>query len=383
MITRSAQRQAHKKTSETILRLDAETARNIPQYVLSDMKIYQHLLEDRTYYETSNELIDLLETTEKTPENTRLIQRCRTIHQQLELIEQDRLHSFPDSRGVVPPAIRQKIMQMMMELIRDKNSPAAKHYFRTQHRVYRTSIPEGESDLDQYEPASFIWDGQNRLCYLNEHKQKTDVTMTDSIRRKLHGITEKPNSDKHHISPNDVYELMTRPRLFYYYCNIPIGLDLRWFDYTYYIPLKFDRSQGLHTGTAQEMTREIHEQKLSVSKLLFKLGEMLILMVIPLILTSVGIVIPYPALLGHLGATIVEWILMVWNIQFTFEYLRYTLLMNELAHPELNHLDKMMVGLNEDVKKLADLEQGITMEGNTDEPQSAAKTPDSFLPYLK
>jgi len=341
-----------------MIRLDPESARRIPELLLSDMKIYRHLLEDRTYFETSNELVDLLETTEKTPENTRLIERCRTIHEHLELIAKDRLHAFPESRGVVPPEKRQKIMQMMMDVIRDKNSPEAKHYFRKHHRVYQAEFDPKQ--LDNYESASFVWDGGEKLCYLDEQKNKVDVEMTDSIRRKLSGITANPDLNAQIISANDVYELMTRPRLFYYYCGIPVGLDLRWFDFTYYIPLKFDRSKGLHTGTAQEMLRDIHEQKLSVNNLLYKLGEMLILMVIPLILASFGIVIPYPVLLGKLGATILGWVFLVWNIEFTFNYIRFTLLMNDLAHPELNQLDKMLQDLNEDLEKMPSLEDGIS-----------------------
>lgn len=350
-----AQLQKNLGSEGAIICLDPESARQIPQLLLSDMTIYNHLLEDRTYFETSNELVDLLETTKKTPENSRMLERCRTIHEHLELIAKDRLRSFPKSRGVVPPAKRQKIMQMMMEVIRDKNSPEAKHYFRKDHSVYK-----GEFDiaqLDTYEPASFVWDGGEKLCYLDEQKNKVDVEMTDSIRRKLRKITENPDSKAHLISANDVYELMTRPRLFYYYCGVPIGLDLRWFDYTYYIPLKLDRSKGLHTGTAQEMLRDIHAQKLSVNNLLYKLGETIIVMVIPLVLTAVlaahGIVIPYTALLGKLGATIFEWVMLVWNVEFTFNYLRYTLLMNDLAHPELNHLDKMLQDLNADVEQMS------------------------------
>lgn len=358
-----AQRQKDLGSEGVVICLDSESARKIPELLLSDMKIYRHLLEDRTYFETSNELVDLLETMEKTPENTRLIERCRNIHEHLELIAKDRLHSFPDSRGVVPPAKRQKIMQMMMDVIRDKNSPEAKHYFRKHHRVYQTELDPNQ--WDNYEPASFVWDGGDKLCYLDEKKNKVDVEMTDSIRRKLLGITANPDPNAQIISANDVYELMTRPRLFYYYCGVPVGLDLRWFDFTYYIPLKFDRSKGLHTGTAQEMLRDIHAHKLSVYNLLYKLGEMLLLMVIPLILASFGIAIPYPALLGKLGATIVEWIFLVWNIEFTFNYIRFTLLMNELAHPELNQLDKMLQDLNAEVEEISALDSGISDEGDS------------------
>jgi hypothetical protein len=368
-------------TKEMVLRLDEETARNIPKLVLSDMKIYQHLLEDRTYYETSNELTHLLETTEITSANKHLIQRCRTIHRQLELIEQDRLHAFPDSRGVVPPAKRQKIMQMMMDVIRDKDAPEARHYFRTAHRVYE-EFQIG--NLDKYEPSSFIWDGKNTVFYLDEHKNKIEVPMTNSIQRKLAKIMSNPNPAEQMISANDVYELMTRPRLFYYYCGIPICLDLRWLDFSQYVPLKWDRSQGLHTGTAAEMLRDIHEQKLSISNLLYKFGEVLILLVIPLILAAFGFVIPFPTLIGTLGAAIVNWVLMIWNIEYTFNYLRFTLTMNDLVQPELNQLDTMLQDLNEDVKKLTTLKQDIPVDGQDGLTEMDASTsPYSYLSYLR
>lgn len=355
---------AQKIQGNTVLRLSPEAARNIPQLLLTDMEMYEYLITDRTYYETSNELTDVLENTEQTPENKRLIQRCRDIHSHLYLIEQDRLRAFPKSRGVVPPHIRQKMMQMMTSLVLDKNSPEARHYFRTEHRVYQADFQE--ENLDQYAPASFVWDdGQDKLYYLDEYKKKTEVTMTDSIRRKLTKVMAQPHAAQQVISANDVYELMTRPRLFYYYCGFPIGLDLRWFDFTYYIPLKFDRSKGLHTGTAQEMTREIHEQKLSVMNLLYKLGEAIIMLVIPLILASLGIDIPWEEFLGALQVTIIYWVLMVWNIEYTFDYLRFSFLMNDLTHPELNQLDKMLQELDEDVKNLPSLEYpGSGLENN-------------------
>ena len=355
----------HLGSEGAIISLDGESARRIPELLLSDMKIYNHLLEDRTYFETSNELVNLIETTKRTPENTRLLERCQTIHTHLELIAKDRLRSFPKSRGIVPPAKRQKIMQMMMEVIRDKNSPEATHYFRNDHTVYKEVFDPNQ--LDQYEPASFVWDGGSQLCYLDEQKKKVDVEMTDSIRRKLQKITNNPDPKAHVISANDVYDLMTRPRLFYYYCGVPIGLDFRWFDYTYYIPLKFDRSKGLHTGTAQEMIRDIHEQKLAVMNLLYKLGEMIVLMVVPVVLAAFGIAIPYHLLLGKLGAIIVEWIMIVWNVEFTFNYLRYTLLMNDLAHPELNQLDSMIKELNADVEKMSSWGAGFDPDAESND----------------
>lgn len=346
--------QAQKIKGNTVLRLSPEAARNIPQLLLTDMEMYEHLVTDRAYYETSNELTDVLENTERTPENRRLIQRCRDIHNHLYLIEQDRLHAFPKSRGIVPPHLRKKMMQMMTTLVLDKNSPEARHYFRTEHRVYQADFQEDY--LDQYEPGSFVWDdAQDKLYYLDENKKKIEVTMTDSIRRKLTKIMAQPPNQQV-ISANDVYELMTRPRLFYYYCGFPVGLDIRWFDFTYYIPLKFDRSKGLHTGTAQEMTREIHEQKLSVMNLLYKLGEVIIMLVVPMVLASFGIDIPWEAFLGTLASTIIYWCFMVWNIEYTFNYLRFSLLMNDLAHPELNQLDKMLQELDNDVKNLPSLE---------------------------
>lgn len=342
---------AQKMQENKVLRLSPDAARNIPDLLLENMEMYEYLIKDRTYYETSNELTDVLENTPQTAENKRLIQRCRDIHKQLNLIEQDRLHAFPKSRGIVPPHLRKKMMQMMTALVLDKNSPEARHYFRTHHRVYQADFQEDH--LDQYEESSFVWDDvQDKLYYLDENKKKTEVAMTDSIRRKLTKIMAQPQANQQIISANDVFELMTRPRLFYYYCGFPVGLDLRWLDYSTCIPLKFDRSKGLHTGTAQEMTRIIHEQKLSVMQLLYKLGEFIIMLVIPLVLAAFGIDVPWDELLGELGATIVYWAFMVWNVEYTFKYLRFTLLMNDLAHPELNQLDQLIKDLDEDVKNL-------------------------------
>jgi hypothetical protein len=347
-------------SEDVVICLSSESARKIPELVLSDMKIYRHLMEDRTYFETSNELIDLLENTEKTEENTRMIERCRTIHEHLELIARDRLRAFPDSRGVVPPAKRQQIMQMMMEMVRDKNSPEAKHYFRTHHQVYKANFDADQ--LDQYEPSSFVWDGEDNLCYLDEEKNKVDVPMTDSIRRKLRAITNNPDPKEQKISADDVYQLMTRPKLFYYYCGVPIGFDLRWFDFSYYIPLKLDWSKGLHTGTAQEMLHDIHAQKLSVTNLLYAFSRVLLLLVIPVILASFGFAIPYPELIGQFASSILQVILLVWNIEFTFNYLRFTLLMNDLAHPELNQLDKMLKDLNTDYEQLSQSDYSMPHE---------------------
>lgn len=363
---------------DAILTLEPDIAKRIPELMLSDMKIYQHFISDWTYYETSNELIDVLENTEKTRDNKRMIERCHTIHQQLDLIEQDRLRAFPDSRGIVPPDKRQEIMRMMIALVKDKNSPEAQHYFRTKHRIYHTALQETDP-LDGYEPSSFVWDEAETLWYLDEHRHKKSVLMTDSIRRKLKDIAAKAGQDEQYISANDVFELMTRPRLFYYYCNIPVCLDLRWFDYTYVIPLKFDRSKGLHTGTAQEMLRAIHEYKLSVSALLYKLGEMLIMGVIPFILAHFGIIVfPY-YLFSQIQAAIIFWVFMVWNVRYTYEYMRFTLLMNDLVHPELNQLDKMLQELNQEVSKLHNLEQEIEPE---DSDETDLTSPAAYLSYL-
>ncbi len=364
-----------------MLRLDPDAAKHIPQLALSDMDIYQHLTDDWIYYETSNRLIDLLENTEKTPENKHMIQRCYTIHQQLNLIEKDRLHAFPESRGVVPPEKRQEIMQMMIALVKDKNSPEARHYFRDRHRIYHAVLQEDQ--LDEYEPSSFIWDEQDTLYYLDDKKNKVVVPMTDSIRRKLQSIADQTDLNEQSISANDVYELMTRPRLFYYYRSIPVWLDFRWLDFTYYVPLKFDRSKGLHTGTAQELLRGIHEYKLSISALLFKLGEMLMMVVIPLILAAHGIDFPYEEVLGKLGATIVAWVFLVWDIEFTYHYLKYTLLMNDLVHPELNQLDKMLQDLNNDVSKLSSLEQGLLYEDGSSEMHEDLPLASDYLSYLR
>lgn len=367
---------AQKMKNNTVLRLNPNDARQIPELVLKDIEMYKYLLTDRAYYETSNELTDVLENTKQTPENARLIQRCRDIHSHLYVIEQDRLHAFPKSRGVVPPHLRQKMMQMMTALVLDKHSPEARYYFLTEHPIYQGDFQEDH--LDDYEPGSFLWDGQESLYYLDENKKKIEVTMTDSIRRKLTKITTQ-SERPHVILANDVYELMTRPRLFYYYCGFPIGLDLRWLDFSSIIPLQFDRSQGLHTGTAQEMTRVIHEQKLSVMQLLYKLGEVIVLLVVPLILAHFGIDIPWD-MLGDLAATIIGWVLLIWNIEYTFNYLRFSLTMNDLAQPELNQLDKMLQELNNDLKNLPSLEYLNADKEETEHSEKDRLLPDFKLP---
>ncbi|MCX7090596.1 MAG: hypothetical protein NTU48_03995 [Legionellales bacterium] len=376
---RHAQRRNIIDSDSAMLRLAPDVAKRIPELVLSDMPIYQHFTSDWTYYETSNELMDVLENTEKTRDNKRMIARCHTIHQQLNLIEQDRLKVFPDSRGIVPPDKRQEIMRMMIALVKDKNSAEAQHYFRTKHRVYHVAL-QADQSLDEYEPSSFVWDDHQTLWYLDEHRHKKEVLMTDSIRRKLQDIAAKAGENAQYISANDVFELMTRPRLFYYYCNIPVCLDLRWFDYSYFIPLQFDRSKGLHTGTAQEMLRAIHEHKLSASVLLYKFGEVLIMEVIPIILAQLGIMdFPY-YLFSKIESAIIFWVFLVWNVQYTYEYIRFTLLMNDLVHPELNQLDNMLQELNNDVSKLHDLEQGLVPE---DSGVDDLPSPVAYLSYLK
>lgn len=376
-----AQRKMITDENHARLLFTAHEAKQIPKLVLSDMSIYEHVMDDWTYYATSNQLIHLLETIEKTPENSRLIERCYTIHRQLNLIEQDRLRAFPASRGIVPPAKRQEIMQMMIALLQDKTSPQARHYFRTQHRVYHAVLQD--DGLDAYEPASFIWDDHETLWYLDEHKCKQSVIMTDSIRRKLQAIAaQSTEGAAQYISGTDVYNLMTKPRLFYYYRSIPIGLDLRWLDFSYYVPLNFDRSQGLHTGTAHELLLSIHEYKLSISGLLYKFGEILIMEVIPLILAACGIDFPYQVL-GKIGEAIVTWVILLWNIQFTYEYLKYTLLMNDLVHPELNQLDKMLQDLNHDVQAMITLEQDMVEEDTLVEADlNTLPSPSAYLSYL-
>lgn len=94
---------------QPLLRLSEDAAKNIPNLLLSSTKIYQHFTEDWTYNDTSNALTDLLENTKVTSENTHLLERCRSIHKHLDLIERDRWGAFPASRGVVPPEKRKKI----------------------------------------------------------------------------------------------------------------------------------------------------------------------------------------------------------------------------------------------------------------------------------
>lgn len=376
-----AQRIKADDQDKVTIRLSPEQAKNIPKMLLSNMSIYEHIIEDWIYYETSNALIELLENTKKTRENQRLIERCRTIHRQLELIEQDRLHAFPNSRGVVPPALRLKMMQMMMTLVTDKNSPEARHYFRSEHFIYRGSFQS--DNVDDYEPASFIWDdSQDKIVYLDEHKKKVDVPMTDSLRRKLHTLAKRAKSTKFSISVDAVYDLMTRPRLFYYYHGVPISFDFSWLDFTYYVPYRMDRSKGLHTGTAQEMTREIHDCKLSLSSLLYKFGEVMIMLVIPLICAANGIDFPYEAVFGKLGEVIIAWIFFVWNIEFTYQYIKYTLLMNELAHPELNELDKMLQDLNQEVSNFSYANQSRFGDDGSDSHVDEPVSPYAYLSYL-
>lgn len=376
-----AQRIRADEQDKVVIRLSPEQAKNIPKMLLSDMSIYKHIIEDWDYYETSNALIDLLDKTKKTPENKRLIERCHTIHEQLELIEQDRLHAFPNSRGVVPPALRLKMMQMMMKLVVDKDSPEARHYFRSKHLIYRGSLQS--ENVDDFEPASFIWDDkQDKIIYLDEHKKKVDVSMTDSLRRKLHTLARRARSPQFSISADDVYDLMTRPRLFYYYYGVPISFDFSWLDFTYYVPYQLDRSKGLHTGTAQEMTREIHEYKLSLMSLLYKFGEVMIMLVIPLICVANGISFPYEVVFGKLGEVIIGWIFFVWNIEFTYQYIKYTLLMNDLAHPELNQLDTMLQDLNQEVSNSSYANQSRFRDDGSDSHVDEPLSPYAYLSYL-
>ena len=377
----------------TQIEFDPESARRIPEFVLSDMSIYRHLLEDRTYFETSNQLTELLKNTEETDENKVLIQCCKNIHEHLELIARDRIGAFPESRGVVPPAQRQKIMEMMMNLVKatdlnksEKTKEAeakAKHYFRTHHRIYQGDFTE--PPLAIYEDNSFVWDkntNPNKLYYLREGGIKEEVAMTDSIQLKLKHCTRSADSSEHLISVNDVYHLMTQPGLFYLYRGILPLPQLRWLDFSYYIPFKFDRSKGLHTGTAHEMLQVIHEQKLSVYNLLYRIGEVLVLLAVPMILAAHGIVVPYNEILGVLTASILEWVFLVWNIKFAFEYAYLIFLMNDLVHPELNQLDKMLKDLNEQFERCPVLgeNQANQTEGTLDFEQLEAAICQEFPP---
>ena len=102
--------------------------------------------------------------------------------------------------------------------------------------------------------------------------------------------------------------------------------------------------------------------------------------VIPFILAHFGIIVfPY-YLFSKIEAAIISWVLLVWNVQYTYEYIRFTLLMNDLVHPELNQLDKMLQELNDDVSKLHDLDQGLVHEESD---ETDLTSPSAYLSFQR
>ncbi|MCR9192313.1 MAG: hypothetical protein NXI01_06585 [Gammaproteobacteria bacterium] len=354
----------HNNPQKCAMELSKDAAKKIPELLLSDIKPYRHMFEDWSYHEASNGLTHALETMTITRENDLFRQRCTQIHALLNVIGNDVYGAFPKSRGVVPPAKRQKIIEMLAAQAENPASPEAKHYLRTKHRVYHEKFLE--RNISRYEPGSFVWDNDDKIVhYIDENRKSIDVPMTSSIRKKFQvNEIEAGVGAATHISTRDVYNLMTRPGFFSFVFESSL----------YYTPWRPDRSKDFHTGTAQEMLYEIHDMKLSTRAILCHIGKIVMFAVVPTVISFFGLTLPLLAFLGieHIYFQIYQWAALVWNLDFTFRCLKAAVLKNDLVSPELTQLDQLLGELHSDVPTLQHPPQPVVLDERHDPRETEA-----------
>ena len=321
--------------------LTPDIAKKVVNVMISPLPLGENLVEDWTYMEAFAALTHTLKTTAVTSDNQHLIERCLTIQNMLRHFTDNFDCYFPKTRGIVPYDKRIQVLKMMNDIVAHPESSQAKHYFRNRHRVYKESFEIGKAA--EYEPSSFVWSKQS-LHYIRMDGFAEAVPMTTAMQKAL---------DSDYISAEEVYHLMTRPRVFQYFYGIPVGLNCQAFEFKYCIPVGFDRSQGLHTGTAQEMMLEIRDIHLSLKTLCLKLFEFFLFFVVPIILQGFGIAIPLAWLgLTALEVSIVNWCTLIWTAASFYSLLAWIGVSNLLVRPEFNALDKALNELSENLNKL-------------------------------
>ncbi len=308
-----------------------DTAKKVVDLMVSPLPLGENLVEDWTYNEAFDALTNTIKTAEVSLDNEQLIKRCRKIQDLLRDFGDNFDCYFPKTRGIVPYDKRINVLKMLNDILARPDSPEAKHYFRNRHRVYKE--PFDTDKPKQYERSSFVWSNQS-LLYIRMDGIAEAVPMTTAIQKAL---------DSDYISAEEVYHLMTRPRLFQYFYGIPVGLNCQAFEFKYCIPVGFDRSKGLHTGTAQEMMLEIRDIHLSLKTLLLKLFEFFLFIVLPAILQGFGIAFPLAWLgLTAIELSIVNWFSLIWSVSSFYSLLSWVGVGNLLVRPEFNALDKAL-----------------------------------------
>ncbi len=320
------------------LTLSSESAKKMTTMLLSEAKLHPYFMEDWSYNEASNKLIKAIENkAHRMPGDQRVHDLCRKIHRHLEVIGQDYYRAFPASRGLVPQVERQRILQMLTNVLKDKHSTESRHFLRTKHRVYHGTYSLHE--LDKYEASSFVWSDDKTLYYIDEHKTPIVIPMTRGILDQLRKVEAGARGGSLALSAKQVYQLMSRPSFSYFI----------WENVSYYTPWKADRNKDyFHTGTAQEMLYEIHDMKLSSRAACYQLGKLVLFVVIPTVLAAFGLWIPM-AWLALKGAYLLafQWVMVAWNIEFTYNCLRTMGLM--MLHPELQQLDAELQELDHEL----------------------------------
>lgn len=320
------------------LTLSSESAKKMTTMLLSEAKLYPYFMADWSYNEASNALIETIENpAHRMQGDQRVHDLCRKIHRHLDVIGQDYYRAFPASRGLVPQVERQRILQMLTSALKDKHSTESRHFLRNKHRVYHGTY--SFHDLGEYEASSFVWSDDKTLYYIDEHKNPIVIPMTQGILDQLRKVEAGAKGDSLALSAKQVYQLMSRPSFSYFI----------WENVSYYTPWRADRKKTyFHTGTAQEMLYEIHDMKLSSRAALYQLGKLLLFAVIPTILAAFGLWIPL-AWLALKGAYLLtfQWVMVAWNIEFTYSCLRTVGLM--MLHPELQQLDAALQELDHEL----------------------------------
>lgn len=326
----------------TALRMQTAAQRGVLQVLLEDTHDGQVLMDDCYYYDAFDTLTNtLMVRTSNDNNHNKLLDRCFFIQQKLSYFTENFDRHFPQSRGFIPYEKRTQMLEMLNTIATDPTSSKAKQYFRVEHRVYREDgLFCSDGELNDYEASSFVWSGvgteREALWYINEAHTAVQVTLNKDITQALQICTDKGNSC---LSAAEVYRLMTRPHLFYYAYGIPIGLNYKSISFF----KGFDRSQGLHTGTAQEMMCELHDMHLSTRAFLCQLLKVIMWAHFPSFLQNFGIHFPFAWVCVSVVQVILSnLIYAVWGLSVFFNLFHWVGVCHLMVRPGFNELDKAL-----------------------------------------
>lgn len=342
--------------------LTLDLSKRISKLLLSDSQFFKNFVDDYDYATASCHLTDILSTVPKTELNARFLKRCHFIQTYLDSIGNDFYKHYPETRWIVSIEHRIKILEVLAQAIINPHADNVKHYLRVQHRIYYEPFKEEHKLL--YEPSSFVWD-ENKLYYVNEHHEVIDVAMTPSMLETLQRIEEDAQVGQNlYISTSDVYELMTKPKLFSYQAGFPVGIETSWIDSRWYNPFHVDRTRGLHTGTAQEMLLELYDRELSNIALLHKLCMVIADVIIPGVLAFMGNVVALGWLLLHtLSHLAFHVVMIVVTIKWCYEFIDSLFCNTGILDTKSVHLDKTLEELGHELDKIREqlpaLEEGL------------------------